>query len=281
MESAVTAVLGGPKPSKGARAGVLGELAGQLAAVASSPDGRLFALSTTGQLAEWTTDLRYGQARVGRSGGLHAGPGGVVVSWGDGVFSWRNGEPTKVTPAKADGALVRDDGSIVWWEKGALHFPKSKVARGLPGQVVSRSGEHLVAASEKGVRVFELASGELVKEFPLSAPRHAVSDDLRIATWRFAADFRTVTVSSLRDGSELRVLTVDKGHIDRVVFAGDQLLVRYHAKKRVAVFDAAGKSRRIASPEASRRGLLRDQHGAEPQTLRPRGGLSINLRRVV
>jgi hypothetical protein len=194
----------------------------KVAGVAIASDGRMFAATTSGQLAEWTAaaELRFFEATGPRRvRGIHAGPGGVVAMWGDSLVRWKGGgEPETITTAKVDGAVVRDDGSIVWWKGAELRLAKQKL-RGLNGQIVSidRARGHLVAVSASGLRRFDFA------------------------TWP-AKRGHAVRVWNLADGALLHELTVDRDGIDDAAFGpAGQLTIVYLERKRVAVFDANGK----------------------------------------
>jgi hypothetical protein len=279
MESAVqTVVGGGGKTAKGAAPAAKtkekataaawenGALAGRLTALAIGPDGRIWAASNDA-LAEWTaSEMVVAGAKIGAIAGIDAGTGGVVATWGAAVTRWRDLVPSFVAHEEADGALVMPDGTIAWWNQAALHFGKKKVP-GHAGQSISqdRAGGRVLALGPSGaLRVFA-PSGALQAEVSLvveaAAKRfHALAPDgRRLATWVTAPKSRKVEVFAVDDGTKLLTLTVDSGTIDSVVFAGDDLFVRYHDGKRVAIFDARGKqTSRVQARELGARGASVD-----------------------
>lgn len=115
--------------------------------------------------------------------------------------------------------------------------------RGLPGQrlVLDRTHREIVALSGDGVQRFR-PDGESVALVPVGGPMRALSPDgLRIAVWRKGAKEKAVGIHDARDGALVHHLSVDSGNIDMVVFAGPNVLVRHHEKKRVSFFDEQGR----------------------------------------
>lgn len=293
MESAVSAVLGGASssaatvatPAKAAvavysradatadgPAAAIVRFPNVLCAVSIGPDGRMWAISTQGRLMEWLhrSYLREANDQVGRINGMHAGARGVVATWNGGTLTrWVERTPSALVELgsgdKIEGALVLDveegkeSRAIAWWSGSDLHFthrPKAKPSRlpeGARTISLDRSRQQIVAVSGEGLRRFDAKSGALVKELPLSGPKHAMSTDGElIATWKKAAAAKTIAISDAETGSLVSTLTVDEGHIDQVVFvraaggaATAHVLVRYQDGKRVMSFDLTAKGKSL------------------------------------
>jgi len=149
----------------------------------------------------------------------------------------------------------------VWWAGAAITIDK-KSLEGLPGQrlLVDRANRRLIAAAPSGVWLFGL-DGSVGDRLPLSADGAALSaDGARIAVWSAGEKARKVTVAEAQRSETLHTLTVDKGNIDAALFVGEQLAVRYHQKKRLALFDGRGKQlQRVQAKDLGERGHAVDE----------------------